>query len=156
MAKVAPAVEDTWPLVKSLGLRLVHSMCHAAATGMLRESLGRRSPDSTEHLVNSVPPDSQNLRRPRLVALDPAQNAQQVALLQLLQRHKFFIIGSDALVGSTEDFRQILQVDNRPVGHNAGRADDIFQFPDIARPGMCRQPCLGAAGNPGNLLLIES
>ena len=78
---------------------------HSASAGMLRESLRRRGPNPAQHLVDGIPPNSQNLRRPRLVALDPAQNAQQVPLLQLLQWHKFFIIGSDALVGSAEDFR---------------------------------------------------
>ncbi len=55
--------------------------------------------------------------------------------------------------------RQVAVMEQLAVAHGAGVFDDVFQFPDIAGPGMRRQFSLDALGQTGNvlgLLVLES
>ena len=100
--------------------------------------------------------NSKNLRDAEPVAVAHLQNFLDVQFADFIkaERTPFFVGGqvTGAMLGI---FRQVGNVNEITHGGDAGGGDDIFEFADVAGPGMLEKNGLRAASEPGDIFGVS-
>lgn len=109
-----------------------------------------------EFPVKGAAVDTQHLRRLRLVTADECKHPQDVAFLEVLERHDFcwVVCDDDKLFGAVvPDFvRQILHRELVEAGQSDSAFQAILQLPDISGPSVGHQFLCGGGGQNERLL----
>ena len=106
--------------------------------------------------VEACAADAENLCRAKAVAVAHLKNFLDVDLADLVERERLpvFITGKPRRA-VLEMFGEVAEVDEITRGRNAGGGDDIFEFSDIAGPGVLEEDRLGAAGEASDLFAVS-
>ncbi len=95
------------------------------------------------------------MRGAQAVAVAHLQDFLDVVFADLIERERtpVFVAGHTR-VAVLEVLGQVADVDEIAGGGDAGGGDDVFEFANVAGPGMLEKDGLGAAGEAGDILAV--
>src|SRR5271157_33878 len=100
--------------------------------------------------------NAQDLRGAQAVAVAHLQNFLNVVLAHLVQRKRMpLLVVGQAGIAMLQVLGEIADVNEIAGGGDAGGGNHVFQFADVAGPGMLQQQRLRAAREPGNGLAVR-